>query len=99
MDEPEVRNLPEVIYTARLSAVSSSDTPIQGASSSSTPVEGEGLRHCLRKRQALPSEDKTAWMSQQRLRKSKGKPSTKRGFTATGERRHGNAGRNSDLDH
>jgi hypothetical protein len=44
-DEPIVRNLPEVLSRTPVPRVSSSDTPLWGASSSSTPAEREGLRH------------------------------------------------------
>jgi hypothetical protein len=44
-DEPVLRNLPDVTSRTVLLGVSSSDTPMQGASSLSIPAQGEGLRH------------------------------------------------------
>jgi hypothetical protein len=43
-DEPVVRNLPEV---KPIFGVSSTDTPMQGASTSSIPTAGEGLGHLV----------------------------------------------------
>jgi hypothetical protein len=46
-DEPVVRNLPEVKPRTPLLGVSSTDTPLQGASTSSIPTVGERLGHLV----------------------------------------------------